>query len=39
MGNRIYMRRWQGEERSEDTVKKPRSSLRAIGTGEEVNKG
>jgi hypothetical protein len=23
MGNRIYMRRWEGGERSRDTVKKP----------------
>jgi hypothetical protein len=35
MGNRIYMRRRAGGERSRDTVKKPSGSLRAIGTGEE----
>lgn len=38
MGNRIYMRRRHGGRRSRDTVKKPRNSLLAIGTGEEVDK-
>jgi hypothetical protein len=38
MGNRIYMRRWQGGERTMDTVKTPSCSLRVIGTGEEVDK-
>jgi hypothetical protein len=38
MGNRIYVRKWQGGKRTMETIKKPRCSLRAIGTGEEVDK-